>query len=328
MAFENSPSLDQPSETRPSSLKDRIYQNRRKWIMAGVIFAVLWLAGTGALFLLSSNVFSPPGGAEGYLVTPTGQPAQALITISDVKVAHLRRRLFLLPRAAPRRARDDHRDHLWRLAPAGHHHQRSGCRSGQDRAAQVSASAGNEMKMKTRSFLSKQDMAGQGTVEFALILVLVAVVVIVSLSVAGPTIGEGFKNVLNGLRLENASQEQENKVLVIVRDFLTARIKVSMPQWRWARQLGQLAYTDIGLNPQDWSMPVEGIRWGPHGADVGLGTQAGDPYFIYVENQNGNLIKLYDGWRIWCVAADGQCYYHRVAPENIVDIRTLVLVPR
>ena len=192
----------------------------------------------------------------------------------------------------------------------------------------MSASAGNEMKMKTRSFLSKQDMTGQGTVEFALILALVAVVVIVSLSVAGPTIGEGFKNVLNGLRLENASQEQENKVLVIVEDFLTRINDFYAANGRWPRSWGSYAYTDIGLDPQDWSMPVEGIRWGPHGADVGLGTQAGNPYFIYVENQSGNLIKLYDGWRIWCVAADGQCYYHRVAPENIVDIRTLVLVPR
>jgi hypothetical protein len=101
MAFENSPSLDQPSETRPSSLKDRIYQNRRKWIMAGVIFAVLWLAGTGALFLLSSNVFSPPGGAEGYLVTPTGQPAQALITISDVKVRTYEDGYFFFPELRP-----------------------------------------------------------------------------------------------------------------------------------------------------------------------------------------------------------------------------------
>lgn len=41
---------------------------------------------------------------------------------------------------------------------------------------------------------------GQGLVEYALILVLVAVVVIIVLAVLGPTIGNIFSNVINGLR--------------------------------------------------------------------------------------------------------------------------------
>jgi pilus assembly protein Flp/PilA len=44
-----------------------------------------------------------------------------------------------------------------------------------------------------------QNEEGQGLVEYALILVLVAVVVIVVLAVLGPTIGNIFSNVINGL---------------------------------------------------------------------------------------------------------------------------------
>lgn len=40
---------------------------------------------------------------------------------------------------------------------------------------------------------------GQGLVEYALILVLVAVVVIVILALLGPTIGNVFSNIVNGI---------------------------------------------------------------------------------------------------------------------------------
>jgi pilus assembly protein Flp/PilA len=44
-----------------------------------------------------------------------------------------------------------------------------------------------------------QNEEGQGLVEYALILVLVAVVVIVILAILGPTIGNIFSNIINGL---------------------------------------------------------------------------------------------------------------------------------
>jgi len=179
--------------------------------------------------------------------------------------------------------------------------------------------------MKKSLFPHKQ--SAQGTVEFALILVLVAVVVIASLSLMGPTIAGGFQSVLEGLGIRSPTEEQ-SKTTVIVNDFLDRINTFYAENGRWPRSWGEYAYTDIGLDPDDWDEPIEGIRWGPHGADVGLGTNAGDPYYIYVENQDGEVQKLYDGWRIWCVAADGECYYHRVEPENKIDINTLELVPR
>ena len=91
---------------------------------------------------------------------------------------------------------------------------------------------------------------------------------------------------------------------------------------------GDYAFTDIGLDPGDWQELVEGVRWKPHGADVGLGTKAGDEYIIFVQDLDGNEMRLYDNWNIWCVAGDSKCYYHVVAPENEIDITTLRLVKR
>ncbi len=48
-------------------------------------------------------------------------------------------------------------------------------------------------------YLPRKDEAGQGLVEYALILVLVAIVVIAILAILGPQIGNIFSRVTNGL---------------------------------------------------------------------------------------------------------------------------------
>jgi pilus assembly protein Flp/PilA len=47
--------------------------------------------------------------------------------------------------------------------------------------------------------LTFRDNAGQGLVEYALILVLVAVVVIVVLAILGPTVGNMFSNLITAI---------------------------------------------------------------------------------------------------------------------------------
>ncbi len=50
-----------------------------------------------------------------------------------------------------------------------------------------------------RRLFTSRNEEGQGLVEYALILVLVAVVVIVILALLGPTIGNVFSNIVNGI---------------------------------------------------------------------------------------------------------------------------------
>ena len=101
MAFENSPKFDSPTETRPATFQDRLYQNRRKWITAGIVFAVVWVLGTTFLYLMTTNAFKEPGGVEGYLVTVTGEPAEAVVTIDDVKKRTYDDGYFFFPELPP-----------------------------------------------------------------------------------------------------------------------------------------------------------------------------------------------------------------------------------
>jgi len=167
---------------------------------------------------------------------------------------------------------------------------------------------------------------GQGVLEFGLLLVLVAAVVVGSLALFGSGVEGQYQGILS--RLGFGQGQSETTYLTIMNDFLDRINQFYEENGRWPRSWGDYAYTDLGLDPEDWHNPVNGIRWGPHGADIGLGTDPGDEYMIYVSDFDGNEMRLYDSWNIWCVASDSKCYYHRVAPENEIDINTLRLVKR
>ncbi|MBL6965611.1 MAG: hypothetical protein ISR60_03560 [Anaerolineales bacterium] len=167
----------------------------------------------------------------------------------------------------------------------------------------------------------KSRQSGQGLVEVALVIVLVAVVALLALSALGMNVADVFRN----LPFISAGEESKS-VLAIKDDFLERINDFYTKNGKWPRSWGTYRFTDIDLNPADWSDPVEGIYWNPHGTDVGLANRSGDNLQIYVDDLDGNTLHLYDGWNIWCRADDGECYYHTVAPGNEVDLSTLVVV--
>ncbi|MEA3350199.1 MAG: hypothetical protein U9Q82_06235 [Chloroflexota bacterium] len=167
---------------------------------------------------------------------------------------------------------------------------------------------------------NQYNQSGQGLVEYALILVLVALVVLVVLAAMGSGIEDSFK------KLPFFSGDEDNPILSTKDDFL-ARIQAFYDEnGRWPRSWGDYAYTDIGLDPDDWNEPVEGIYWGPHGDDVGLANRHGDNLEVYVDDLQGDTLHLYNGWNIWCPVSNEHCYYHNIAPGNEVDLSTLVVI--
>ena len=78
----------------------------------------------------------------------------------------------------------------------------------------------------------------------------------------------------------------------------------------WARAWSPYCYTDLELDPEFWSEPIEGVRYKPHGAWVGLANVAGDGYQVYVRTISGVELHLYDNWNVWLSAEDGRAYYH------------------
>ncbi len=165
---------------------------------------------------------------------------------------------------------------------------------------------------------------GQAKIEYALILALVAIIAIPALTLLGPQIGSVYLRIKDALILDNISTPSSitstlNHFLQLIQDYYVEHDK-------YPRSWFPYNFTDLGLDPEDWDEPIDGIYWKPHGDDIGLANRAGDDIQIYVDDLNGNTLHLYDGWNIWCVAGDGKCYYHTIAPENEVDINTIKVV--
>ena len=112
----------------------------------------------------------------------------------------------------------------------------------------------------------------------------------------------------------------------IIADFQSRILAYYKKNGRWPRTFSPYNFTDIGLNPDDWSKPVNGLYFSPHGSEVGIANHAGDNIQVYVDDLNGKTLKVYDGWGIWCPIDKPTCYYHTVAPGNEVDINTIKTV--
>jgi prepilin-type N-terminal cleavage/methylation domain-containing protein len=95
---------------------------------------------------------------------------------------------------------------------------------------------------------------------------------------------------------------------------------------RYPRSWGGKAFSDIGLDQDEWENPVEGIVYSPKGKRIGI-TPA-DGYTFYVTKANGQQMELpasYN-WSLWYSMSDGQWYFKNTNNRNQIDISTLSVV--
>jgi prepilin-type N-terminal cleavage/methylation domain-containing protein len=91
----------------------------------------------------------------------------------------------------------------------------------------------------------------------------------------------------------------------------------------YPRSWGDYRYTDIGLNPADWSKPVDGLYFTPGGTLVNVKPAEG--YIITVQGPDGKTLVLTEKlhWNLVYDMAGKQWYYHYKDPANAVNISTL-----
>ena len=92
---------------------------------------------------------------------------------------------------------------------------------------------------------------------------------------------------------------------------------------KYPRSWGDYAYTDIGLERDEWDKAFEGIIYRPEGKRIGIKPE--EEYTFYVTDLNGEERKLsweYN-WNLYYSMKDGQWYYHKITPDNKIDISTL-----
>jgi pilus assembly protein Flp/PilA len=169
-------------------------------------------------------------------------------------------------------------------------------------------------KLRTLTF----HQSGQAVVEYALILVLVSIVVLLALSLLGSRVSKNYKSVANSLQAPASTASEVPSTLLILGDMEARILKYFNTNGRWPRSFGPYNFTDIGLNSDDWSKPVNGLYFSPHGSEVGIANKAGDSIEVYAKDLDKNTIHLNNGWSIWCPVNSAGCYYHTVAPGHEV----------
>jgi Flp pilus assembly pilin Flp len=167
---------------------------------------------------------------------------------------------------------------------------------------------------------------GQSKIEYALVISLVAIVAIIGLMFLGPQIKNLF-TAATGFSTVTAEPGTEiSQTNQIISDFQSRILAYYKKNGRWPRTFSPYNFTDIGLNPADWSQLVNGLYFSPHGSEVGIANRMNDNIQVYVNDLSGKTLHLYDGWSIWCPVGKPTCYYHTVAPGNEIDINTIKTV--
>jgi Flp pilus assembly pilin Flp len=153
--------------------------------------------------------------------------------------------------------------------------------------------------------------AGQGILEYALIIALIAVITIAILLIFGSAIAKGFQTVVNFFQGSRSTGQ-------IIGDMQARMLSYYNANGRWPRTFSPYNFTDIGLKPSDYSQPINGLYFSPHGSEVGIANRAGDAIEVYAKDPSGRTLHLINGWSIWCPVNNTYCYYHNVAPGNEV----------
>ena len=93
---------------------------------------------------------------------------------------------------------------------------------------------------------------------------------------------------------------------------------------RWPRSFGDYRYTDLGLNPADWSGVVyDGLIYGTGGSRVSIRPGAGWTITAMGLDGVNRVLKSSTGWDLWYDMATSQWYFHDITPSQAIDISTM-----
>ena len=170
--------------------------------------------------------------------------------------------------------------------------------------------------------------SGQALGEYTLVIAVIALAAIIALT----SLGGNISSALGGLSNHFAGSAEAPRTTLgsrpteIAGNFIDLMQQYYDEHGRWPRSWGNYRYADLGLDPQVWGQPIDGLVYNPSGKRFGIGNALGDNYQVYVTDSNGNERHLYDGYSVWYNFADHQWYYHDSGDNIPVDINTLRVV--
>lgn len=92
---------------------------------------------------------------------------------------------------------------------------------------------------------------------------------------------------------------------------------------KYGRTWGDYRYTDVGLNPEDWSNPILHLYYVVSGSTLRINIESG--YEAVFEKSTGEVYVLPSSrnYSIIYNDLDGLWYYHKIEDANQIDVTTL-----
>ena len=172
---------------------------------------------------------------------------------------------------------------------------------------------------------------GQALGEYSIGLALVAIALIGALIAMGGNITGMFTSIASGLQSQDAGEAKTSMGSTpqeIGESFIDLILKYRNEHGRWPRSWEPYNYSDLGLDPDKWSQPMDGVKYVPAGDRFGITNVRGDDYQVYIKAKNGRRLHVYDGYGVWYDFNSGQWYYHSRKRNIPVDINTLKVVKK
>jgi Flp pilus assembly pilin Flp len=157
----------------------------------------------------------------------------------------------------------------------------------------------------------RQAKRGQTDIEYALILGSVALAAIVSLALLASSENSSLSKLGSDLGSQSA-------YMTTLQQFESLTMAFYNANGHWPRTWGTYRFTDIGLNPNSYASPVNGVIWDPNGAQIGLQSNS----TMYVDDLNGVSHAIFPGQTLWCQAQTGSCSLSTGVAVNITTLTT------
>jgi Flp pilus assembly pilin Flp len=177
-----------------------------------------------------------------------------------------------------------------------------------------------------KKYFTKEE--GQGVVEYGLIIGLVAIISVSSLGFISGGLTDkfaAFNNAL-GLEQESAATPLGTNFTEISKNMIEKIIEKFQSSGKYGRTFGDYTFTDLGLDPNDWKDPIEHIYYKPGGANLSISPEEGWSFVVNGTDGSKKVLKSSYNWNLTYNDANKQWYYHKISPENQIDITTLTTV--
>lgn len=127
---------------------------------------------------------------------------------------------------------------------------------------------------------------------------------------------------------EAALSSLGSKFTEISQGFISRMSSFYAEKGYYPRSWGDYAFTDIGLDPDEWSVPVANAYYRPRGSRLGVSPEPGFKFTVRDVNGNYRILTHQLQWSIWYDLITSKWYYHSIAPENEILIATLRIEPQ